>query len=180
MSDSTLYDIVELGDPRLRVLALPVDLTRLQEALEVVQAMESRMQERGGVGIAAPQIGVGQQIMIIASKPNARYPDAPHMKPMVMFNPVPFNYSDHKVTLWEGCLSVPGIRGKVTRSDSVSVRYADNTGKLQEIRLDGFPARIFLHEYDHLVGKTFVDRVDSVTDLVTDKVYFKQMSTSVS
>ena len=167
------YDIVELGDPRQRQVSQPVELSRLNELSPVLSAMELNMTERGGVGIAAPQIGVLKQIMIIASRPNRRYPDAPMMQPMVMFNPEPFCFSDQSVALWEGCLSVPGLRGKVTRPDAVSVRYADKRGDWQEIRLEGFPARIFLHEYDHLIGKTFVDRVDSVTDLVTDKVYLE-------
>ncbi len=175
INNETAYDIVELGDPRLRQISKPVDISRMDELVPVLTAMESRMRERGGVGIAAPQIGVLKQIMIIASRPNARYPDAPMMQPTVMINPEPFCFSDQLVALWEGCLSVPGLRGRVTRPDAVSVRFVNDSGDGQEIRLEGFPARIFLHEYDHLIGKTFVDRVDSVTDLVTDKVYLEQM-----
>lgn len=167
--------IVELGDPRLRQRSEPVDLSCWDSISPVVAAMQKMMEERGGVGIAAPQIGVLKQIMIIASRPNARYPNAPMMQPLVMFNPEPLIFSDRLVALWEGCLSVPGLRGRVTRPDAVSVRYVDLSGESQEIQLEGFPARIFLHEYDHLIGKTFVDRVDSVTDLVTDTVYLKQI-----
>lgn len=170
------FQIVELGDPRLRALAKPVDLNRLADALAVGEIMLHWMEQRGGVGIAAPQIGVPRQLMIIASRPNNRYPDAPHMEPLLMINPEPVSFSGVEVSLWEGCLSVPGIRGLVTRPDAVQVKYIDRTGQSKEQSLSGFPARIFLHEYDHLIGKTFVDRVASVQDLVTDKVYFEQVA----
>ena len=169
------FRIVELGDPRLRELAQPVAAEQMSYALDVADAMHYWMNERGGVGIAAPQIGVSLQMMIIASKPNSRYPGAPQMEPLLMINPEPQSFADSSVSLWEGCLSVPGLRGKVTRPDGVSVRFIDRDGQYQLMNLSGFPARIFLHEYDHLIGKTFVDRVDSVQDLVTDKVYFEQI-----
>lgn len=171
----TDFQIVELGDPRLRELAKPVHAEQMAYAQEVAEAMAYWMKERGGVGIAAPQIGVSLQMMIIASRPNNRYPDAPEMEPMLMLNPEPKTFSDRLVSLWEGCLSVPGVRGKVTRPDAVGVEYMDQSGQSRLIELKGFPARIFLHEYDHLIGKTFVDRVASVQDLVTDKVYFEQI-----
>lgn len=169
------FQIVELGDPRLQELAKPVTTAQMAYALDVAEAMEYWMKERGGVGIAAPQIGVSLQMMIIASRPNSRYPDAPAMEPMLMINPEPKAFTDHSVSLWEGCLSVPGLRGKVTRPDGVTVEFLDRNGQSKLIELAGFPARIFLHEYDHLIGKTFVDRVGTVQDLVTDKVYFEQI-----
>lgn len=152
-----------------------MDVTCLQEAVEIADLMRAFMEERGGVGIAAPQIGIGLKIMIIASKPNQRYPDAPLMEPLTLINPEPMAYSEATVELWEGCLSVPGLRGKVTRPDGVDIRYVGIDGHIKALSLTGFPARIFLHEYDHLIGKTFVDRVDTVNDLVTDKVYLQQI-----
>lgn len=175
MSDYERFQIVELGDPRLRAIARPVQPDQLSNALEVADAMQHWMDQRAGVGIAAPQIGVSLQMMIIASRPNNRYPDAPHMSPLLMINPEPLSFSNEEVALWEGCLSVPGLRGKVTRPEAVTVRFTDRAGQSQQLALTGFPARIFLHEYDHLIGKTFVDRVASVQDLVTDKVYLEQV-----
>ena len=156
----------------------PVVLAQLNKAKDIAQIMMQFMNERAGVGIAAPQIGVSQQIMIIASRPNERYPDAPLMEPLVMFNPKPVSYAGDGVAMWEGCLSVPGLRGKVTRPSAVDVEYLNENGHPDRLSLSGFPARIFQHEYDHLIGKTFVDRVASVTDLVTDKVYFQLMAQS--
>ena len=159
-------------------MAEPVVLEQLNKAKDIAQIMMQFMNERAGVGIAAPQIGVSQQIMIIASRPNERYPDAPLMEPLVMFNPKPVSYGGDGVAMWEGCLSVPGLRGKVTRPSVVDVEYLNESGHPDRLSLSGFPARIFQHEYDHLIGKTFVDRVASVTDLVTDKVYFQLMAQS--
>ena len=159
-------------------MAEPVVLAQLNKAKDIAQIMMQFMNERAGVGIAAPQIGVSQQIMIIASRPNERYPDAPFMEPLVMFNPKPVSYAGDGVAMWEGCLSVPGLRGKVTRPSAVDVEYLNENGHPDRLSLSGFPARIFQHEYDHLIGKTFVDRVASVTDLVTDKVYFQLMAQS--
>lgn len=172
MSD---YEIVELGDPRLREHARPVDLSRISDVLPIAHAMREWMDKRGGVGIAAPQIGVGLQMMIIASRPNPRYPDAPQMQPLLLLNPLPLRYSDNTVEEWEGCLSVPGLRGKVRRPDAVEIEYFDAAGKGHQLALSGFPARIFQHEYDHLIGKTFVDRVATPQDLVSEKVFLEQI-----
>lgn len=173
--NSERWQLVELGDPRLRQIARPVDLTRLNEVLPIAQAMREWMDKRGGVGIAAPQIGVGLQMMIIASRPNSRYPDAPQMQPMLLLNPLPLRHSQATSEEWEGCLSVPGLRGKVRRPDAVDIEYFDQHGRGHFLALHGFPARIFQHEYDHLIGKTFVDRVASVQDLVSEKTFLEQI-----
>lgn len=167
--------IVELGDPRLREPASPVDLTRPDAIRAIAQAMQTGMEQRGGVGIAAPQIGVGLQMLIIASRPNARYPRAPQMSPLLLLNPRPLHYSGCETDEWEGCLSVPGLRGRVRRPEAVEIQYSDLSGQCQTLALSGFPARIFQHEYDHLLGLTFVDRVASVRDLVTETVFLEQI-----
>ena len=169
------YSIVELGDPRLRQTARPVDLTRLEQLLPIADAMREWMDKRGGVGIAAPQIGVDLQMMIIASKPNPRYPNAPLMQPLLLLNPLPLRYGDATVEEWEGCLSVPGLRGKVRRPDAVDIEFFDLHGKGHQMALSSFPARIFQHEYDHLIGMTFVDRVACVQDLVSEHVFLEQI-----
>lgn len=169
------YSIVELGDPRLRQVARPIDLSQLDGILPIATAMREWMDKRGGVGIAAPQIGVDLQMMIIASRPSQRYPDAPLMQPLLLLNPQPLRYSEQLVEEWEGCLSVPGLRGKVLRPDVVDIEFFDLHGHGHLLSLTGFPARIFQHEYDHLIGMTFVDRVASAQDLVTEKVFLEQI-----
>ena len=175
MNVDSQYSIIELGDPRLREIARPVDLANIGAVLPIAQVMKEWMDKRGGVGIAAPQIGVSLQMVIIASRPNTRYPNAPLMEPMLLLNPLPVSYSDEVIAEWEGCLSVPGLRGKVTRPRAVDLEYYDAHGHGHQLHLDGFPARIFLHEYDHLIGKTFVDRVASAQDLVSEKVFLEQI-----
>nr|WP_067665561.1 peptide deformylase [Ferrimonas marina] len=165
--------IAQLGETVLRQHADPV--TEFDPALaQLLQQMQATMEQAGGVGIAAPQVGVGRQALIIASKPNARYPDAPLMAPMALINPQIEATGGDEVGAWEGCLSVPGLRGFVHRPDEVQVRYQDIDGQWQRTTLTGFPARILLHEYDHLIGKTFLDRVSSTEDLVATSVWERQ------
>ena len=173
MPENFAYDIIEIGNKVLSETAAAVDDFEDPALISHVDAMFRLMEEKGGVGIAAPQIGIGIQILIIASRPNRRYPHAPHMKPILLCNPHVLSVSEALHTDWEGCLSVPGIRGRVTRPDAVVIKYQNLAGKPIELALQGFPARVFLHEYDHLIGKTFLDRVASTADLYSEKEYFK-------
>ncbi|OUS29948.1 peptide deformylase [Gammaproteobacteria bacterium 45_16_T64] len=165
-------EIAEIGNAILRRHAEPVCDFTAMSLTEAIDNMTLLMNQRQGVGIAAPQISVSQQILIIASKPNKRYPDAPLLGPLVMLNPEIVIQSEETDVGWEGCLSVPNIRGLVTRSVSVDVVYYDRQGERQQISLEGFPARIFLHEYDHLIGLTFLDRVASTKDIISEKEFF--------
>jgi peptide deformylase len=110
-------------------------------------------------------------IMIIASRPNPRYPDAADMQPLMMVNPFIKQSSVNQVWEWEGCLSVPGLRGRIERPDWVDVAYLDTEGKAQNIKLEGFVARIFLHEFDHLIGKTWLDHITSTKDIMANDVW---------
>ena len=134
------------------------------------------MLEAQGIGIAAPQVFDPRSIMIIASRPNPRYPDAPDMRPLVLVNPVIITSSEYKVWEWEGCLSVPGLRGRIERSDSVDVAYLDTDGKAQNIKLEGFVARIFLHEFDHLIGKTWLDHITSTENIMANDVWMAKFA----
>ncbi|MBY6019047.1 peptide deformylase [Halomonas denitrificans] len=166
--------IAQLGEPILRQRARPVSDATAAEIQTLWQRMLVTMEAAGGVGIAAPQVFEPLRLMIIASRPNARYPDAPQMDPVVLINPEILNTSGQLVSFVEGCLSVPGIRGNVRRPDNVEVRYLDTQGQPQQLSLSGFPARIFLHEFDHLEGRTFLDQVDSPVDLIAQSVWEQQ------
>lgn len=135
----------ELGDPSLQ--ALIADLLQTCETAH-------------GVGIAAPQVGESLQVVIVASRPNPRYPDAPWMEPLVLINPVLGDRSDDLLLGEEGCLSVPGQRGLVRRHRAVEVQYLDAQGAAHQRWLEGFPARIVQHELDHLTGTLFIDHLD--------------------
>ena len=126
----------------------------------LASAMQATMLARNGVGIAAPQIYVSKRVIIVASRANLRYPDAPDMPAVVMVNPEILEKSDNTILGEEGCLSVPDERGMVARAEMVKVRYFTLEGEQIETVFHGFPARIVQHEIDHLDGVLFVERLD--------------------
>lgn len=144
-----------------------------------IQALCDRLlvlvKESNGVGIAAPQVGESLRLLIVASRPNLRYPNAPMMEPVVMINPAIVAYSNEMEKGWEGCLSVPGIRGLVPRYTQIEVKYTGRDGKPYQQTLTNFVARIFQHEFDHLEGKVFLDRVESTHDLMSEHEFQKQV-----
>jgi peptide deformylase len=123
-----------------------------------------------GVGIAAPQVAASLNLFILASRPSPRYPHAPTMEPTAIINPQIIDRSNENIWGWEGCLSVPNRRAVVSRAQWVEVEYADRHGLLQHKRFSDFVARIFQHEYDHLQGVLFIDRVQP-QDLISEEEY---------
>ncbi len=164
--------ILQLGNPILRRKAAPiadVSDTRLPKLLE---DMLDTLKESGGVGIAAPQIGESVRLVIIASQSNDRYPDAPPMTPKPLANPIIEWAGPETEKDWEGCLSIPGLRGIVPRKVLIRVRYLTLPhGEEVVEEFEGFIARIVQHEVDHLDGKLFIDRVRSTRELATEQEY---------
>jgi peptide deformylase len=169
-----MTDIIHLGHPTLRQKAAPVTTIESPDIQTLIDRLLDTVKSANGVGIAAPQVNVSLQIMVIASRPNPRYPDAPTMEPIALINPEILSYSPELEKGWEGCLSVPDFRGKVPRHQSVTVHYFDRTGIQVETTFTGFIARIFQHEYDHFQGLVFLDRLEDETDRITD-AEFKQL-----
>ena len=169
-------EIVQLGAEVLRQQARRVDDFDCREFHLLVENMQTLMLESKGVGIAAPQLGASWQIVIIASRPTARYPNAPEMAPLLMVNPEyqVLDANQHKD--WEGCLSVPGIRALVPRYRSVQVSYLDRQGLARQIVLQDFPARVFQHEFDHLQGMVYLDRVETNRDIISETEFFKRIA----
>lgn len=126
---------------------------------QLAQAMHTTMLEQNGVGIAAPQVYISKRIIIVASRSNSRYPDAPEMEAVVMVNPEILEFSRETCMGEEGCLSVPDVRGTVERAETVKLRYLTLEGEPVETIYKGFPARIIQHEIDHLNGILFVERL---------------------
>ncbi|MGZ4977893.1 MAG: peptide deformylase [Methylobacter sp.] len=174
---TTVRDIAQLGAKVLRQKAEAVVDVHDVEIRQIIEAMQSTLASTSGVGIAAPQISESKQIIIVASRPTPRYPSAPLMEPTVMINPCFEILSEAQEKDWEGCLSVPGIRALVPRYKEIVVRYTDQQGGLVETKLSGFVARIFQHEFDHLEGKTYLDRVDNNADIFAESEYFKLIDT---
>lgn len=168
-------EIAQLGVEILRLQARPVDDFSLNEFHRLIDTMHAAMLESNGVGIAAPQLGASWQILIIASRPTARYPLAPEMAPLLMVNPQYQVIDATVIKDWEGCLSVPGIRALVPRYRAVKVDYQDAQGKACQIALQGFPARVFQHEFDHLQGLVYLDRVENNRDIIAESEFFKRL-----
>jgi peptide deformylase len=167
------HRIAQLGAGILRQKAKQVEDITSSEIRQTVDAMQSILAETQGVGLAAPQINESKRIVIVASRPTTRYPHAPLMEPVIMFNPSFQALSDDKEKDWEGCLSIPGIRALVPRYKEIIAHYADQQGHLKELKLEGFIARVFQHEVDHLDGKVYLDRVENNQDIFAESEYFK-------
>ncbi len=170
-----ILDIAKLGNPILRNVAKPVkDITDTQIS-KLIDSLIATGVAHNGVGIAAPQVSQLFRLFIVASRPNVRYPNAPKMQPTVMINPKIVSYNVGKVKDWEGCLSVPGLRGLVPRNQVIEVEYLTREGVLERKVLSNFIARIFQHELDHLDGILFLDRLESNQDLYSETEYLKQI-----
>lgn len=171
-----LLQVALLGHPVLRKKAKQVDVLKLEMYDSLICDMTASMLEVDGVGIAAPQVYESVRIIIIASHPNARYPDAPHMKPVAMINPLIVHHGSKVEDGWEGCLSIPGIRGIVPRFTSIRVEYLDRHGVKKTKSYRDFVARIVQHEIDHLNGILFIDRIRTSRDLYSEKEFLKKFA----
>lgn len=172
---ATPLAIAQLGDPVLRQAAEPIQDVQAPWVQTLINDLLNTLYQSKGVGIAAPQVASSHQLLVIASYPNARYPHAPTMEPIALLNPRLVSHSDTQVKDWEGCLSIPGIRGLVPRYREVEVEYCDRHGSLQRQVFTDFVARIFQHEFDHLNGQVFLDHVESVHDMMTEQEYLKRI-----
>ena len=154
-----VHPILRIGDPRLREVSKPVEAFDTPELHALITDMFDTMRAADGAGLAAPQIGVLLRVMIFGVESNSRYPDAEAVPTTVIVNPEYDVLDATEVSGWEGCLSVPGMRGWVPRSRAIRYRGYDATGKLIERAVDGFHAIVFQHEYDHLDGILYPDRI---------------------
>jgi peptide deformylase len=170
--------IAQIGEAILRTPAKAVDGSEFHQVqfTQFMSDLLATMLTANGIGIAAPQVFDNRAVMIIASRPSPRYPDAPQMAPLVLVNPRIIACSENTVWQWEGCLSVPGLRGKIERPDWVEVHYQDGDGQSHTHRFEGFVARIFQHEHDHLVGKTWLDHIDSTENVMAESVWQREIA----
>ncbi|WP_026431196.1 peptide deformylase [Paracidovorax oryzae] len=155
-----IHDILKMGDERLLRVARPVAEFGTPSLLQLVQDMRETMRAVNGAGLAAPQIGVDLQLVIFGSNErNPRYPDRPLVPPTVLVNPRITPLGDEEEEDWEGCLSVPGLRGVVPRWSRIRYEGFDEHGALIDRTVEGFHARVVQHECDHLVGKLYPMRI---------------------
>ncbi len=154
-----IRDILRMGDPRLLERSREVEALDTPELHALVADMFDTMEAAGGVGLAAPQIGVGLRVVIFGFESSERYPDAPAVPQTVLVNPVLEFIGDEMEDGWEGCLSVPGLRGVVPRHHRLRYSGFDPHGQRIEREVEGFHARVVQHECDHLDGRLYPMRV---------------------
>ncbi|MBQ0930758.1 peptide deformylase [Ideonella sp. 4Y16] len=170
-------EILRMGDPRLLRVAQPVTAFDTPELHALVADMEETMAAARGAGLAAPQIGVDLQLVIFGVERSERYPDAPAVPRTVLLNPVitplpgPDGAPDEEEG-WEGCLSVPGLRGVVPRHRRIRYSGVDIAGRPIEREAEGFHARVVQHECDHLIGRLYPTRMRDLTRLGFTSVLF--------
>jgi peptide deformylase len=162
-----ILKVARLGHPVLRKVAAPVpaDEIRSPETQRLIDDMVETMREYNGAGLAAPQVHVLKQICVIEVHGNPRYPDAPAIPLTVLINPVVTPLTEEMEDGWEGCLSVPDMRGVVPRFGSVRLEALDREGNRIDVVAKEFFARVIQHETDHLNGIVYVDRMRDLTTL---------------
>lgn len=173
----TVREILKMGDPRLLRIAQPVTAFDTDELHQLVLDMFDTMRSVHGAGLAAPQIGVDLQLVIFGSNErNPRYPDRPLVPPTVLINPVITPLGEDEEEDWEGCLSVPGLRGRVPRWSRIRYTGFDPYGDPIDRTVEGFHARVVQHECDHLIGKLYPMRVRDFTQFGFTDVLFPELA----
>ena len=164
-----LREIIRMGHPTLRRVARPLEIAELrsERVLRLIEDMVDTLHQVGGIGLAAPQVNESLRLAIVDIPGGAsRYGEIPAMPLTVFVNPEVDVLEGETAGYWEGCLSIPGLRGYVERPQRVRVRALDIHGKGIELELNGFLATVFQHEFDHLDGRLYVDRLKDNSLLV--------------
>lgn len=173
----TIREILKMGDARLLRKAEPVAAFDTPELHSLIADMRETMSAVNGAGLAAPQIGVNLQLVIFGGTAiNPRYPDRPLIPTTVLLNPVITPMGDAEELDWEGCLSVPGLRGEVPRWARIRYTGFDEFGQTIDRTVDGFHARVVQHECDHLIGKLYPMRVRDFTKFGYTEIMFPGIS----
>ncbi len=168
-------EILRMGDPRLLQVAQPVVRLDTPELHDLVADLFDTMAAANGAGLAAPQIGVDLAVVIFGFEHSERYPDAPAVPRTVLVNPVIEPLSSDEEEDWEGCLSVPGMRGVVPRWTRIRYRGFDPFGQPIDREADGFHARVVQHECDHLIGTLYPMRIRDFTRFGYTSVLFPDL-----
>ncbi|MDH3762721.1 MAG: peptide deformylase [Gammaproteobacteria bacterium] len=158
----TVRSILKMGDPRLLEVSTVVDPIDALALAPLLNDMWDTMAAANGAGLAAPQIGLLRRVVIFGYQTNPRYPDAPAVPETVLINPQIIPIGDSREDGWEGCLSVPGMRGMVPRFSEIRYRGFDQYGETIEREVSGFHARVVQHECDHLDGILYPQRIEDM------------------
>lgn len=169
-----VLEIIKMGHPTLRQVAEPYPVENIgsPEFKTLVSDMQETMHAANGIGLAAPQVNVRYRIAVIEiPETGSRYGDVPAVPFAVYVNPVITVLDETSAGYWEGCLSVPGMMGYVERPQHIRVDYLDETGKPMSLEARGFAATVFQHEFDHLFGTLYVDRIKDLRQFVYEDQY---------
>ena len=174
----SLLKVARMGHPVLRTRAREVERAELKQPAmqKLIDDMIDTMHEYHGVGLASPQIHEGLRIFVAAIAPEDEEPLAPDAEPMVFINPVITPVAGEAVEDWEGCLSIPDLRGRVPRARAIQVTGMDRFGGKIDIISHDFPARVIQHETDHLDGVLFLDRMRTFESLAFMEEYARYWS----
>jgi peptide deformylase len=167
-----IREVLKMGDPRLLRVSLDVKEFGTDDLVSLIEDMRDTMAHLNGAGLAAPQIGVPRRVVIFGVHANPRYPDAEEVPETVLVNPTLEIIGTQTEDGWEGCLSVPGLRGLVPRHASLVYRGFDQWGKPVTRSAQGFHARVVQHECDHLDGILYPMRMRDLTKLGYTEVLF--------
>ncbi|MEC8809292.1 MAG: peptide deformylase [Pseudomonadota bacterium] len=176
-----LRTIIRMGHPHLRRVAQPVELDDIgsDKMNTLLRDMEDTLHDSGGIGLAAPQIDVDLRLAIIEIPGGpTRYGDIEAMPLTVFFNPVIEALTTDREGYWEGCLSVPGLRGFVERPQHIRVSYIDANKEPAEIELQGFLATVMQHEFDHLDGRLYIDHITDTRKLMFEEEWLRHHAES--
>ena len=168
----SIREIVKMGNPVLREVAedFSVEEIKSTETKDLLEDMWDSLEAAGGIGLAAPQIGISKQLAIIKlSSESDRYPDMEDSETYVIFNPKISVIDDNEQGFWEGCLSIPGLRGYVERPRKIRVDFLDENASQKSIEIENFLATVFQHEIDHLYGTLYVEKMKDITTLTFEE-----------
>ena len=174
-----IREILKMGDARLLRVAKPVEAFDTPELHALIADMFDTMHAAGGVGLAAPQIGIDLQLVIFGFEQSERYPDAPPVPRTILLNPSIMPLSEDMEEGWEGCLSVPGMRGAVDRYAQIRYSGFDPIGVRIDREAEGFHARVVQHECDHLIGRLYPSRIRDFSKFGFTEVLFPGLDPAV-
>jgi len=169
--------ILKMGEPLLLQTALqvPPEAIASSEIQAIIQDLLDTMKDANGAGLAAPQIGISSQIVVFGFEKNVRYPNEAPIPQTILINPIITPISKDLESGWEGCLSVPGLRGLVPRFQSIRYQGLDNHGNIVDHTVSGFHARVVQHECDHLFGKLYPMRIEDITQFGFTEILFPNL-----
>jgi peptide deformylase len=167
-----IRDVLRMGDPRLWHKSVPVEIFGTSALATLLADMRDTMAHLNGAGLAAPQIGVGLRVVIFGVSANPRYPEVEEVPDTVLINPEITPLSEELEEGWEGCLSVPGMRGWVPRRRRLRYKGFDEKGSFFEREVEAFHARVVQHEVDHLDGVLYPMRIRDLTKFGFNEALF--------